>query len=268
MTNLLIISSFFLIFSLNNPVRYLAAILLLSLIESSFLNIIGYKVISAAVGISSIVAIIYKIFTEQKIDSSGYIILLVCIVFYLYGVLIALNRSSSLIDIIFASGNFLSIFFLPYFILFSRQINEKNLIILVLSFSVFLSIFGILAIFGFNILNLPFRASIVGSFGIQFPFVTLMALSLLIVFSNNSLKYRSTIFIILLIAIMVQGHASITLMVLGTFIIRYLHLLNIFRYDMPTALGRLNTEYNKARSAIKIQTVFRRYMLRNELSKT
>ena len=45
------------------------------------------------------------------------------------------------------------------------------------------------------------------------------------------------------------------------------HLLNIFRYDMPTALGRLNTEYNKVRSAIKIQTVFRRYMLRNELSK-
>jgi hypothetical protein len=36
---------------------------------------------------------------------------------------------------------------------------------------------------------------------------------------------------------------------------------------MPTALGRLNTEYNKVRSAIKIQTVFRRYMLRNELSK-
>lgn len=229
MTNLLIVSSFFLIFSLNSPVRYLAAILLLSLIESSFLNLIGYKVISAAVGISSIVAIIYKILIEEKVDSSGYIILMGCIVFYLYGVLIALSRSSSLIDIIFASGDFLSIFFLPYFILFSRQINEKNLTIVVVSFSLFLSIFGILAIFGFNILNFPFRPSLFSSFGIQFPFVTLIALSFLIVISNNSLKYRSAIFIILLIAIMIQGHASITLVMLGTIVIKYLHLLNIFR---------------------------------------
>ena len=45
------------------------------------------------------------------------------------------------------------------------------------------------------------------------------------------------------------------------------HLLDIFRYDKVTALGRLNTEFNKVRSIIKIQTVFRRYMLCNELSK-
>lgn len=236
MFNLILLSLFFSIFSLSRPIVYISLILFISVVDTSYLNLIGYSTISAAVGLSAIAGCIYKIFSD-KFENLSVNVFLFCLVFYIYGIFRALNESLYVIDIIFASGNFISIFIFPYLLFFSNQVATKKLINIVILFSALISLFVLLAILGLNILNLPLRSSFISLVGVQVPFVTLLGLGFILVLNDEKIKYRSGLLLLLTIGIFMQGHSSVTICVMLAFVARYLHLLNLYRMFSTTFLN-------------------------------
>ena len=228
MINLAILSVLFSICALNRPLIYLISIIIITILDSSFLNIIGYSVISAAVGISAIFGYFYYLFKENANNFTTFIFL-GCTIFYSYGVIRAFGQSPFVIDIVFSSGHFLSIFIIPYLFISRKKIQSQHLVDLVLAASIFIAFFSVLSILGFNLLNFPIRSSLVGSFGVQVPFVTLLGLGFVVLLNDENIKYRSGLILLLALAIFMQGHSSVTIAVIVTLIAKYLHLLNLYR---------------------------------------
>lgn len=233
MVSLAFLCILFSIFALNRPLIYLIFILVITVLDSSFLNILGYNIISAAVGISAIFGYLYNLFKENVKSFTTYVFLS-CLVFYLYGVVKAFEQSPFVMDIVFSSGHFLSIFVIPYLLIFLKKIQHQELVNLVLVFSIIISFLSILALFGFNLLNLPIRSSLASSFGIQVPFVTLLGLGFVVLINDENIKYRSGLILLLTLAVFIQGHSSVTIAVIITLIVKYLHLLNLYRLFSKT----------------------------------
>ena len=233
MINLAILSVFFSICALNRPLIYLISIIVITIMDSSFLNIIGYSIISASVGISAIFGYVYYLFKENANNFTTFVFL-GCSIFYLYGVIRALDQSAYVIDILFSSGHFIAIFIIPYLLISRKKIQPQHLVNLVLAVSIAIAFFSVLAILGFNLLNLPIRSSILGIFGIQVPFVTLLGLGFVVLLNDENIKYRSGLILLLALAVLIQGHSSVTIAVIITLIVKYLHLLNLYRLFSKT----------------------------------
>lgn len=233
MINLAILSVFFSICAFYRPLIYLIAIIVTTILDSSFSNIIGYSVISAAAGISAIFGFFYYLFREN-VNNFTTFIFLSCTIFYLYGVIRAFGQSAYVIDILFSSGNFISIFIIPYLLISRKKIQPQHLVNLALAVSIAIAFFSVLAIFGFNLLNFPIRPTILGSLGVQVPFVTLLGLGFIVLLNDENIKYRLGLILLLAIAILNQGHTSLTFALMITFAAKYLHLLNLYRLFSKT----------------------------------
>ena len=231
MINLAILSVLYMCieYIINLPV----SIIIITILDSSFLNIIGYSVISAAVGISAIFGYFYYLFKENANNFTTFIFL-GCSIFYLYGVIRAFGQSAYVIDILFSSGHFIAIFIIPYLLISRKKIQPQHLVNLVLAVSIAIAFFSVLAILGFNLLNFPIRSSIIGSLGTQVPFVTLLGLGFVVLLNDENIKYRSGLILLLAIAILNQGHVSVTLALMITLVVKYLHLLNLYRLFSKT----------------------------------